>query len=243
MDKYILITGACSEIGKAVCHNLAKTHNLILHGRDISQLESLQQSLERVNYHLIFRYNFSDINGLEQSILTFLKENNVVIQALVHIAGVFDAMPVRCAEHNSLMHSFNVNFFSAVDIIHCLLNHYRKDLENVVVVSTVSLHTLFGRGNIAYLSSKAALEAFVKVAASELSPNIRVNAVAPGRLQTESLSLLPNETVDKLVQQHPLGLGRPEDISNIITYLIEDTGSWITGQVFIIDGGNSCRKI
>ncbi len=244
MKEYVLITGAHSDIGKAVVHNLSKNNNLILHGRDSDQLEKLCFSTLNSNKHLIYNFDFDEIDNLSDSFINFLERNNAVVKSVIHIAGVFDVIPVKMVHHKMMQKSFNVNLYSLVDIVQVLLSKkYSPYLTNIIAVSTVSLHTLYGRGHLAYLSSKSALEAYMRGLAGELAPKMRVNVIAAGRINTSSLSIMPEETIVKLKKQHPLGFGEPDDISNMVDYLLSENGKWITGQVFIIDGGNSCRLI
>ena len=97
----------------------------------------------------------------------------------------------------------------------------------------------FGVAN--YAASKAALLGLTKAAAVELGPaNVNVNAVAPGFVRTERLSLLPPEVVDRAQKSSVLGrVAEPEDIARVITFLCSDEARHITGQTITVDGGMS----
>ena len=238
---YILITGASSELGYAVCELLSKDNRIILHGRNYEQLESLKNRLRNSQHHLVWSFDFSNIDELLPSLHGILN-NDVRIESIIHIAGVYETMPLRLANHKSLMRSFNINLFSLIDIVAVLLKkEYREYLKSLVIVSTVSIHGSFGRGNVAYNVSKSALESYSKVLASELAPNVRVNCIAPGRLNTININQFDRAIIDKLKDQHPLGIGHVDDIANMIEYLISEKAKWITGQTFIIDGGSTCK--
>ena len=97
-------------------------------------------------------------------------------------------------------------------------------------------------GNVAqsnYASSKSGMIGLTKSLAKELaSRNIRVNAIAPGFIETQMTAKLPEEYRDKLKSEIPLGrYGQPEDIANLVLFLSSDQASYITGQVISIDGG------
>jgi 3-oxoacyl-[acyl-carrier protein] reductase len=96
-------------------------------------------------------------------------------------------------------------------------------------------------GQANYAASKAALIAMTRTLAHEMGRrNIRINAVAPGFIQTDMISKLKPEILDAAIKQIPLGrLGRPEDIAPLVRFLCEPSASYITGQTFIIDGGIS----
>ena len=94
-------------------------------------------------------------------------------------------------------------------------------------------------GTAAYAGSKAALERITSALAVELGPQgIRVNSVAPGVTKTDMSAGVPQEMLDGMVAQTPLGrIGEPEDIARAVAFLASDDASWITGQVLQSSGG------
>ena len=97
----------------------------------------------------------------------------------------------------------------------------------------------------AYCASKAAIEGFVRAAAVELAPHVRINAVRPGAIPTEGGRALSEGAQDMLT--HPrdygylLGNGSIDDVVSMIRYLLSDQARWITGQCFTVDGGLSAH--
>ncbi len=92
-----------------------------------------------------------------------------------------------------------------------------------------------------YAASKAGVIGFTKSLAKEVAPyNIRVNAVAPGFIETDMLKVLKEEYKSQIIKHIPLSrLGRPEEVARIVKFLISDDASYITGQTIVIDGGMS----
>src|SRR5699024_11031594 len=87
-------------------------------------------------------------------------------------------------------------------------------------------------------ATKAALTHLTQTLAAELAPNVRVNAVAPGLIDTEMASRISSAERAALTTQVPLGrLGRPEDIASAVSFLLSDQASWITGSTLVVDGG------
>ncbi len=108
------------------------------------------------------------------------------------------------------------------------------------ITFTTSVAALVGNaGQANYTAAKGAIVALTKTLARELGPFwINVNAVAPGFIATEMLETVPEKVLDKIRAQVPLRrLGRPEEIARVVRFLCEDTSSYITGQVWAVNGG------
>ena len=89
------------------------------------------------------------------------------------------------------------------------------------------------------IASKAGVEGLVPVLANELrGRNITVNAVAPGFIATEMVATVPERVIERITSQIPAGrLGRPEEVARVVRFLCHDDSSYITGQVWRVDGG------
>ena len=97
---------------------------------------------------------------------------------------------------------------------------------------------------ISYSASKGAINSLVKTLAVEVSNrNIRVNSILPGHVETnmtlQNKDANSKEYLNELETMYPLGLGEPEDIANIVTFLLSDKSRWITGQNIVVDGGRT----
>jgi 3-oxoacyl-[acyl-carrier protein] reductase len=107
----------------------------------------------------------------------------------------------------------------------------------VNVTSINGLRGKFGQSN--YAASKAGIVGLTKSAARELGKyGIRVNAVAPGLIETEMVSAMPEEAKTKSLEEIVLGrLGQPEDVAEVIAFLVSDMAVHVTGEVIKVDGG------
>ena len=134
---------------------------------------------------------------------------------------------------------FAVNVNGAKNTIQAVLPHMLSEKAGCIV----NLSSIWGlRGascEVAYAATKAALVGLTRSLALELAPShIRVNAVAPGCIETDMVRMLGPETRDLLIEETPLGrLGTPEDIAHAVAFLASDKASFLTGQILTADGG------
>jgi NAD(P)-dependent dehydrogenase (short-subunit alcohol dehydrogenase family) len=88
--------------------------------------------------------------------------------------------------------------------------------------------------------SKGGVVGLTRAMALSLAPNVRVNAVAPGLIGTEMAMAIPEEVLDRMVSAIPLGrMGRPEEVTNLVWFLLTPLSSYITGHVVVVGGGRS----
>ena len=108
-----------------------------------------------------------------------------------------------------------------------------------VILNTSSMVSIYGQpSGVMYPASKYAVNGITKSLARELAPfGIRVNAVAPGIIETDMVKDLPKEVIEPLIKSIPIGrIGKPEDIANAFLFLASDMASYITGVILSVDG-------
>lgn len=239
---YILISGSTSHIGQKVVSELSKQYNLILHGRSMDKLLFLSSVLSKEAKYVYWVYDLSNLKSLSSDLSLFLDSNNIIqIKGFVHIAGDMSVFPLKTSEYDDWLRVFNVNLFAAEEILKVLIKKkYKSVLDSIIFISSTYAH-FGGRGQTAYSASKAALESFARGAAIELAPNVRVNSIVSGGIAHENVA--EDEYTFKMRQAHPLGFGKPEDIANMVYYLLSDKSSWITGQSIVVDGGYSISNL
>ena len=241
MDTYTLITGATSGIGLDLAVRLSGERNLILVGRNEARLDELINQTGGSNKVLKLVIDLDADRRQAASRLTeLIQSEGLQIEALVHCAGTSKVMPLRQADTDSIDTIFNVNILSAMELIRPLLKKENKgSLKNIVLIS--SLASIRGeKGNAVYAASKGALNALTISLAKELAPKVRVNSISPGTAETPmTQDFLKTESGVAHLQTYPLGVGHPEDITNLACFLLSDEARWITGQNIVIDGGRS----
>ena len=241
-EGYLLITGASSGIGRAMAIELSDRRRLILGGRDPERLQQTLDQCRSPEKHLIWRYDLADVENITTGLGEFLAEHQVIISAYVHCAALLNILPLRSLTPAMVADAFCVNVFSAIEIIRALTKKKinRQQLKAIVFISSIA--SKFGaKGFSTYGASKGALDALMKSLAVELAPDIRVNSVLPGALQTPMTETMFDdpELVAKFERTYPLGIGRALDVINTVEFLISDKARWITGQQIIVDGGRT----
>jgi NAD(P)-dependent dehydrogenase (short-subunit alcohol dehydrogenase family) len=242
--KRILVTGASSGIGKAFAIQAAFSGaTLILWGRNAERLEGTFNSLKGSG-HEYHAFDITDYSLTEQHILGAVAGGRK-ISGFVHSAGMEKTTPIKASTPEVFREIFEINVFAAFEIARILS---RKNIADPAGASFIFLSSVKGKsgdpGKVAYCSSKSALLAGARAMALELAgKKIRCNCVLPGIVKTPMTEKLfesiPPEARQKIIESHPLGLGSPDDVANLLCFLISDQARWITGSEYVIDGGYS----
>jgi 3-oxoacyl-[acyl-carrier protein] reductase len=164
------------------------------------------------------------------------------IDVLVNNAGVgFDGL-LNFMRSEEIDRVLDVNLRGAIMLTQaCVKNMIRRGTGSVVNVSSVN--GVRGHSGVSvYSATKAALDGMTRSLARELGPrNIRVNSVAPGYFESDMVKELPEEATARIKRRTPLGrLARKSEIAEAVYFLASGQGSFITGQVLVVDGGLTC---
>ena len=240
-DKFVLISGATSDIGFAIAKDLAENCNLILHGRDIELLKKVESEIVNKKKILLWEYDLNNVQKLSADFALFLDTNLISVESFIHVAATIKILPIKSFKLEYSNKIFNVNFFSAVEIIRSLsLKPNRESLNNIILIS--AYFSKFGnKGNSIYAATKGALDSLVKSLAVELAPKVRVNSILPGAIRTKMTKHLFEDEVHmtSFRNKYLLGEGSAKDISSMVLFLLSNNASWITGQNLFVDGGAS----
>ncbi len=235
--KVALVTGGSRGIGKACALELAKAgYDVVINyagneeaaNKTVSEIKDLGQNA------VAKKFDVSNKEAVDAAIAEIIEEFGR-IDVLVNNAGITrDNLFMRMKEDEWLS-VINTNLNSAYFVTNPVSKIMIKQRSGAIV-NMASVSGVYGNaGQANYSAAKAGMIGFTKSLAKELaSRNIRVNAVAPGFIQTDMTKDLP---VDKIVERIPLKtLGQPEDIAKTVKFLAVDA-TYITGQVIGVDGG------
>lgn len=234
MDK-ILIVAASSDLGKSYI-NFIKNDTVLIDVivRNPSKLENLEK------FNNIYTFDL-----VELDLLSKLKLSSKYSQ-IIFFQGVDIIKPFNLYNINDITKTFNINVISIISLLNNLLSNKNiTKAASIVIISSISGVSKGTPGHVLYSSSKAALLGLVKSLSLELSKRkIRINCISPGLIETESLfnknnHILSDQQKIEYNKKYPLGIGDIHSINGTIKFLLGNDSSWITGQNFIVDGGNS----
>ncbi len=224
--KNILIVGAGKGIGLKTAQLLPQENLYTIPRNSTPELDNLETHFFELD---VLKDDLSELSLPEE------------LHGLVFCPGSINLKPFNRLTEEDFLNDFNQNFLGAVKIIQkCLPNLKKSGNSSIILFSSVAakigmpFHTSIS-------ASKGAIEGFAKSLAAEfVSSNIRVNVIAPSLTDTSLAKQLLSTDEKKLAaaKRHPLQrIGNAEDIAELAVFLLSDKSTWITGQVFGVDGG------
>lgn len=238
IKKIALVTGATRGIGKAIALSLAKV-GIIVIGTATSEAgaATISEYLKEFGGEGVV-LNVTDKASIEQVVAAATTKHGD-INILVNNAGITkDTLFLRMSE-DDWDQVIDTNLKAAFLLSKALVRGMTKQRFGRIVNISSVVGFMGNPGQVNYASSKAAVVAFSKSLAKELgSRNITVNCVAPGFIQTDMTDKLSEEVIGHYLKNIPLNrLGNVEDVANAVKFLVEDTGSYITGSTIHVNGG------
>lgn len=234
-DKVILVTGAASGIGRSIVEK-GLSLGAILIACDINEEELKRMQIDLSSDKLtIYKVDVSNYNEVKEF---FKKIGNLKIDCLVNNAGVYLAKSILDYSDNEFNKVIDINIKGAINFTKFYAESVMKEKRKGSIINISSVSGQEGSSDAIYSLTKAALLGFTKSCAMNFSPYIRVNAIAPGIVDTNMMKSIPNYRISEyrkseLIKEPIL----PEDVSNTVYFLISDLSRNYSGSTFDINNG------
>jgi len=232
MSTYLII-GASTGIGKKLAEQLVESGHNILATYFRNKPEAIA---DLTDYHYL--------NVLDETISPdFLPD---VLDGLVYCPGSINLRPFERIKPADFVADYNLQVMGAIKIIQVAMPRLKKaENPSIVLFSTVAVQTGFPF-HTQVSASKGAIEGLTRALAAEFAPKIRVNCIAPSLTDTPLAASMLNTDQKREANalRHPLKkTGSPENIADMAEFLLSKKASWISGQIFHVDGGMSSLKV
>jgi len=241
-NKTAVVTGCMQGIGRAVLDLFVKE------GADVfaccqKETDEFKEHIEALSKEygreiIPVYFDLKDEDAIREGAKTIQRAKKK-IDILINVAGIADDAYFQMMSMESLHNTFQVNFFSQMLFTQYMVKLMMRNKKGSIV-NVASVIGLDGNaGQLAYSASKAAMAVASKTLSAELADKgIRVNAVAPGVIDTAMTNVLSEEILDRQMRNaHIQRIGTPEEVAEVILFLASDRASYVTGQVIRIDAG------
>ena len=242
-NKVAIITGSTRGIGNSIARlfleNNAKV--VICGSTEENALKAVNKMKEELNLTddniMGIGLNMKDTSTIKESVDKVINKWNK-IDILVNNAGITSNVSLLDSTDEDFMDMFQINFFGVVSLTREVVKHMKETGGSIINTSSM-VGTYGSRNQAAYASSKFAINGLTKSLAKELGMyNIRVNAVAPGVVATDMMSIVTEEMKQGLLRMTPLNkMAEPTDLAGAYLYLASDLSKFTTGTIIQVDGG------
>ena len=240
-DKVAIVTGAGRGIGAASAVALAEAGaDVVVSARTEEQLAVVASAIEAVGRRaVVVPADLSDLEAVA-GLVEHAREAFGRLDVVVNNVGGAMPRPFLDTSPGRMEQAFHFNVATAHALLRpavpLMLEHGGGSAVNI----SSTMGRVSGRGYVAYGTAKGALAHYTRLAAADLSPRIRVNAIAVGSVATSALDIVmeSDELRQAIEAGTPLGrIGDPEDIAAAVVYLSSQAGSYLTGKILEVDGG------
>jgi 3-oxoacyl-[acyl-carrier protein] reductase len=242
MDKKVaLVTGGSRGIGKAISQALSEAGFYVVinfRSREEEAKEVLETIIRQGGEGMIYQSDISNYADVETMMDSVINQTGG-IDVLVNNAGITkDQLMLRMSE-DDFSTVVDVNLKGTFNCVKCVTRSMFKRRSGVIINISSVIGLVGNIGQVNYAASKAGIIGMTKALAKEYAARgIRVNAIAPGFIDTEMTEGLTEDLKKTILERIPLNtLGTPEDIANLVTFLVSDQAKYITGQILAVDGG------
>lgn len=239
-EKTVIITGSSRGIGKEIALAFAKEGAFVtISSRNAESLKAVSEEIHSFGGNVLSVA--ADVSKMDEA--KNLVDQTIAahgkIDILVNNAGITrDNLLLRLSE-DDWDSVIDTNLKGAFNCLKAVTKQMMKQRQGSIINISSVVGVIGNAGQVNYAASKAGMIGMTKSAAKELaSRGIRVNALAPGFIETDMTENLPEKAKEDLISAIPLGrLGTVQDVSNLVLFLTSEKAKYITGQVISVDGG------
>ncbi|MBQ9245139.1 3-oxoacyl-ACP reductase FabG [bacterium] len=238
MDKTIFVTGSSRGIGKAIALYLAENgYNIVLHcNKNIEMLKDVQKIIEQKGVQVrILQFDIKNRKECNEKIAEDINKNGVYYGVVLN-AGIAKDSPFPAMEDDFWDSVIDTNLGGFYNVLKpIVMPMIQNRLGRIITMSSISGLT-GNRGQVNYSASKAGIIGATKALSRELAKRkITVNCVAPGIIDTDMISDIPENIINELVPMKRSGTTK--EVASLINYLMSEDAAYITGQVISVNGG------
>jgi len=241
--KVAVVTGASKGIGASIAKSLAAAGaNVVVNYA--SSREGADQVVAEIagsgGKAIAVQGDVSKSDDVRR-VFAAAKESFGALDVLVNNAGVFRFDALEAVTEDEFHREFNINVLGTLLATQEALKHFSTAGGSVINISSV-VSTNPVAGSVVYSATKGAVDTITRALAKELGErNIRVNAIAPGGVETEgvhTLGIIGSDFQKDMIARTPLGrFGQPDDIARVAVFLASDDAAWLTGERLTASGG------
>jgi len=238
-NQQVLVFGASRGIGRAIALEFGeKGADVALAARTVTDLESVAQNIDSST--CVVECDISKSKSVDDAVST-VKDSFGKIDTVVHCAGVLARKEVTELSDEQMDWVIDVNLKGTLRIARATIPELKKTDGSLIFLSSIAAEV--GVNNLSvYSATKAGMNGLTRqIAIQYADDGIRVNTIAPGTIKTPMNKPVREESSEwekEREQRVPIGrLGLPEDITGLCTYLASPSSSYVTGQIFTVDGG------
>lgn len=237
-DKIVLITGASQGIGKVIALKFASLGARVA----LNDIPLQEENLKKIATEINGKYYLADVSKMDQveKMMSDIQSDLGGLNVLVNNAGITQDRTLAKMTSEEWQRVIDINLTGVFNCSKAALTLLIPNQGNIVNVSSiVGQRGNFGQAN--YSASKAGIIGFTKSVAKEVGRfNVRVNAIAPGFIETKMAEAIPEEIKIAVKRLTSLGrFGKPEEVASTVAFLASSEASFITGEIINIDGGLS----
>lgn len=228
MEQVVIVTGGSRGIGEAIVKEFLEKGDIVY------TISRSGCKIEKVNS---VEADICDMETMKKVFQDIYKKHGK-IDILVNNAGIMEDALLGMISKENILKQFSVNVFAVIELTQLAVRFMKRQKKGSIINIASIIGTNGNAGQSVYSATKGAVISFTKSAAKELAKDgIRVNAIAPGVIETDLVSSVPENLMEKRISNIGLGrMGQPAEVAKAVVFLASEEASYISGQILGVDG-------